>query len=84
VNHTKIRLYPCRKYYYFDFESILDLAFQLKYEWSQFFFAIAVAAAVAGVGASCTGAQNFFAIAVADLPAAAWAIIFLDALYDLW
>ena len=83
MNHTKIRLYPCRKYY-FDFESILDLAFQLKYEWTQLFFAIAVAEAVAGDGASCTEAQNFFAIAVADRPAPAWAIIYLDAPYDLW
>jgi len=48
------------------------------------FFAIAVAEAVAGDDASCTEAQSFFAIAVADRPAPAWAIIYLDALYDLW
>ena len=50
----------------------------------QIFFAIAVAEAIAGDGASCTGAQIFFAITVADRPAPAWAIIYLDALYDLW
>jgi len=51
---------------------------------AQIFFAIAVAKDVAGDDASCTEAQIFFAIAVADRPAPAWAIIYLDALYDLW
>ena len=50
---------------------------------AQIIFAIAIAEAVAGDGASCTGAQIFFAIAVADRPEPAWAIIYLDALYDL-
>jgi len=30
------------------------------------------------------GAQKIFAIVGADRPVAAWAIIYLDALYDLW